>query len=571
MAPRSLFLRLLIGHDWESAERATRRYLADIDSASCLNRLDKALDQLLDGIKDVGNIFSNYATTNPRAVTTCIPLLWRTFSIGAYFPFSAPSKEPEIDFKAFRRAFALIVLRGYEPLGAKSNGVPFLTSTENFYTDKVPRLARIIFRSLSTSWPQLGAQSQDPQESPRLQDIKDTIAFVQPIILEDMRFGRANVSDREFEAAAYRLLLADYKRSIVRGSPIAVRKADLQILVQLFLLRRAEDRLWRAGLSKRDENPRTGDIMFSCLISDPDEVSRASELASAFLAYQFSGSDDYVTWKQFEAWCSECPSFIFFFFQLWATIFILPIVPQAPRAEDKSALLVSTTNILPFLNVAHILGGKRQNYVGDRIHQSESRFQLDLQASTLVANLATTPELSVEELHKIITTLAWFHVILIRGEDMNVMGKSSSRLIVAFTSPPEREMWRLEGGRLQYVWRASVVQLEPDLAVVDSGGMSASVVGEVLELRSHGGPGKADATSMKVDMAGKIVHVKGLRTAIVENTEDENAVGSSKATSTLEMRLTDLKCYRMPGISGRITTSERVTRRVPHWDEEQLD
>jgi hypothetical protein len=257
--------------------------------------------------KQLARCINTRLPENP-AVTTCIPLLWRTFSIGAYFPFSAPSKEPEIDFKAFRRAFALIVLRGYEPLGAKSNGVPFLTSTENFYTDKVPRLARIIFRSLSTSWPQLGAQSQDPQESPRLQDIKDTIAFVQPIILEDMRFGRANVSDREFEAAAYRLLLADYKRSIVRGSPIAVRKADLQILVQLFLLRRAEDRLWRAGLSKRDENPRTGDIMFSCLISDPDEVSRASELASAFLAYQFSGSDDYVTWKQFEAWCSECVS-----------------------------------------------------------------------------------------------------------------------------------------------------------------------------------------------------------------------------------------------------------------------
>ncbi|KUL88296.1 hypothetical protein ZTR_04965 [Talaromyces verruculosus] len=381
-----------------------------------------------------------------------------------------------------------------------------------------------------------------------------------------MRFGRANVPDREFEAAAHRLLLADHKRSTV----IAVRKADLQILVQLFLLRRAEDRLWRAGLSKKDEKPRTGDIMFSCLISDPDEVSRASELASAFLAYQFSSSDDYVTWEQFEAWCSECPSFIFFFFQLWATIFVLPIVPQAPRAEDKSALLVSTTNILPFLNVAYILGGKRQYFVGDRIHQSESQFQLDLQASTLVADLATTPELSVEELHKTITTLAWFHVIVIQGEDLNVMGKSSSRLIVGFTSPPETEMWR-GGRRLQYVWRASVVQLEPDLVVADSGGMSASVVSEALELRSHGGQGKTDATSLKVGLARKIVHVKGLGTGIVENAKNKNAMRSSEATSTLEMRLTDLKCYRMPGRSGRVTTSEGVTRRVPHGDEEQLD
>lgn len=134
---------LLISHS-ASAERVTRRHLEDINSASCLIHLDKALDQLLDGIKDIEKIFSNYATTNPSgirvwnrdsfaryinarlpenpAVTACVPLLWCTFSIGACFPFSAPSNEPEIDVKAFRRAFAFIVLRGYELLGAKSNG-----------------------------------------------------------------------------------------------------------------------------------------------------------------------------------------------------------------------------------------------------------------------------------------------------------------------------------------------------------------------------------------------------------------------------------------------------------------
>lgn len=91
---------------------------------------------------------------------------------------------------------------------------------------------------------------------------------------------------------------------------------------------------------------------------------------------------------------------------------------------------------------------------------------------------------------------------------------------------------------MEYVWRTSVVQLEPDLAVADNGGMRASIVGEVLELRSHGGTGKED-TSMKVDLAGKVVHVKGLGS--------ELAVGSSEAASTLVMRLTNLECYRMPG------------------------
>lgn len=50
------------------------------------------------------------------------------------------------------------------------------------------------------------------------------------------------VADGEFKAAAYRLLLADNKQLAVRGSSIAVSKADLQILIQLFLLQRAEDR-----------------------------------------------------------------------------------------------------------------------------------------------------------------------------------------------------------------------------------------------------------------------------------------------------------------------------------------
>jgi hypothetical protein len=241
--------RLLISHTKASAERATRRYFEVINSASCLNHLDKALDQLLDGIKDVKKIFSNYATTNPSGkrvwtrdsfarcinarlpenptVAICVPLLWCTFSIGAYFPFSPPSKEPEIDVKAFKRAFAFIVSRGYELLGAKSDGQPFFTGTEKFYTDKVPRLTRIPFRSLGTPWPQSGYQSQDSQELLQLQDIKDTIAFTQPIIIEDIGYGRATVADGEFEAAAYRLLLADNKQLVVRWSSIVVSQADL--------------------------------------------------------------------------------------------------------------------------------------------------------------------------------------------------------------------------------------------------------------------------------------------------------------------------------------------------------
>jgi hypothetical protein len=89
------------------------------------------------------------------------------------------------------------------------------------------------------------------------------------------------------------IAFSENKQLTVRGSSFA-SKADLQILIQLVLLQRAEDRRWRAGLSYHDIYQRSGDIMFSRLIPDP-EVSRASELVSAFLAYQFPGTDDYVT------------------------------------------------------------------------------------------------------------------------------------------------------------------------------------------------------------------------------------------------------------------------------------
>jgi len=85
MAWRDRLLTPLIGHSKASAERTTRRYLEDINSASCLNHLDEALDQLLDGIEDVEKIFSNYATTNPSGKR-----LWNRDSFARYINARLP-------------------------------------------------------------------------------------------------------------------------------------------------------------------------------------------------------------------------------------------------------------------------------------------------------------------------------------------------------------------------------------------------------------------------------------------------------------------------------------------------
>lgn len=77
----------------------------------------------------------------------------------------------------------------------------------------------------------------------------------------------------------------------------------------------------------------------------------------------------------------------------------------------------------------------------------------------------------------------------------------------------------------------------------------------VLELKSHGGF-REEGASIQIDLTGKSVNVKGLGTGTVENAEHIGAVGSSEALSVLAMRLIDLKCYRMPGMSSIVTSSE---------------
>ena len=113
------------------------------------------------------------------------------------------------------------------------------------------------------------------------------------------------------------------------------------------------------------------------------------------------------------------------------------------------------------------------------------------------------------------------------------------------------------------------MQLHPDLVIANSGGMSARVVSEELELRAHGTATEQNP-SIKISTRQRLVDIVGLgtqpedpndsiRTAkrAIENpsraTEDENALGMSEATSTLRMSLTDLKCYRLPGESVEVT------------------
>ena len=324
------------------AERTTQQYLQSVNSASCLVDLNKALAPLLGGVDHVDQVFAYFATTNNsgksfwnrsnfakyiearlpgnETVTACVPLLWRIIFSAASYPFPAPTTartqvsrfgESEIDLEAFRRAFALLVMHGFELFGAKQDGrsLSRKRKIETSYIDKVPRLSRIIFGCLSFPLPDSAPQFLAGQEVLQFQDVKDTIAFTQPITYDPYPYG-PSIDDEQFEAAASRLLRVEDERSATRGSSRIIPKTDLKILIQLLLLLHPENRRWRDGLSMHEAYQRSADVQYTHLVPAPEDGSRTFDLASAFLTSQFKTGEDYVPWDVFESWCSNCVSLL---------------------------------------------------------------------------------------------------------------------------------------------------------------------------------------------------------------------------------------------------------------------
>ena len=170
-----------------SAGRTTQRYLHKVNAASRSADLDQALGPLLDSIDHVDQIFANFATIGSsgksfwnrnnfakyvearlpgiQTMNACVLVLWRISLSSAFYPFSPPiaahikvssSGESEIDLQAYKRAFALLIMRGFELFGAKQDGRPLSRKPkiETSYINKVPRLTRIIFRCLNSPLPE---------------------------------------------------------------------------------------------------------------------------------------------------------------------------------------------------------------------------------------------------------------------------------------------------------------------------------------------------------------------------------------------------------------------------------
>jgi hypothetical protein len=173
-----------------------------------------------------------------------------------------------------------------------------------------------------------------------------------------------------------------------------------------------------------------------------------------------------------------------------------------------------------------------------------------MQASILVADLASKPGLDETELHETIMARNRLHLLLILGHDLEADGtekEMKDRLFAVFLGPPDKEMWRRDRERtVGYVWRSSAVQLQPTIAITNNGAMGAHVDSGLLKLQSYRALAEDPSTSINIDMRKKLVDVAGLANQQVNSNESTEKI-------TLRMKLIDLKCYRQPGEVRTVT------------------
>ncbi|KAL8817921.1 MAG: hypothetical protein Q9191_008054, partial [Dirinaria sp. TL-2023a] len=545
----------------------TQQYLRDVDIDSCLNDLHHALEQLLDGTNHVNEVFAQFATPANRGegiwresnfakyigaklpdneiIAAHVSLLWPIFLHCAYFPFSGILEKPEIGLEAFRRAFALLVLRGFDLLGAKQDGSPWSpqSNIEIKYSDKVPRLTRIVFECLNIHSPGASSHSHSTHEDMLLQDVRDTMVFTQPITYDPYPYG-PSIDGGQFEVAANRLLRRpNGEQPTKSASSRVIPKTKLSNLFQLLLLLRPQPSRWRDGLFRHETQQRSADVDNVLLTSSSDEGPQTSEFVSAVTRSFFPKNVECIEWDSFKTWYSNYPAFDYLFFQLWASIFAPNANPS--KYSNESLLPTATANMLCLL-VAAKFETDLEVSPRHRFHDNERQLQLDLQASTLVADLTAETKMDEIEMNKMLTARNRFHILLIRGEDPaegERFSEAKERLIAVFLSLPGHVMWPEEDDssrQVAYEWRSSVTQLLPEVAISSSsgdGGMGgARIVSENLEFRHHG---------ISAEMS------PGIKISIQQRLVD--VVGFVDGSATTTMRLTDLKCYRLPGISSKVS------------------
>ncbi|KAF2719128.1 hypothetical protein K431DRAFT_331694 [Polychaeton citri CBS 116435] len=580
-------------HKTARAEQKTTEHLQGVTRSSCLGDLDTALLQLSKGkITYIDRVFAKHATVGSNGESS-----WRKCNFTHYVADSLSSKgDCDIDIHAFRRAFAFLVLHGWDLFGEFQDGGPFepyYGEYEKTPTNNAQRMAHILFQCLTLSFATTLSVQETCQNSSRLRDVKDTLLFTQPPVYSFASSKRVKNFNKEFDSAANRLLQTnDFRHEI--NQPL--QRADLQVIFRLLMLLRVRDGNWKDGLPRRQTSlQRSSDVQYASLYQSVEGMAEASQYASALVNSEFSAS---VSWESFSTWCTQNahsltlhvqPFFILSFLKLWAALFA-PLGPDPGTNRLKPTLPTSISNLFCFANVAYFTSSDL-NY---RWYSNELQLQQDLQQSTLVASVSTQTNLDELNLLQVLAERRdWFHILLMMCEGMESTAPSANgtlQTLVAFVSPFVNPPSRMEISSkdvtrcVSYVWQTATMQLLPHLASASYGGLEAHVVSNALELQPNGASSE-QGTAMTIDLRNKTVNVLGhelwnknpslQERAIGQDTERqcvhvarEGSQGSAVTPSMppVQLRLKELQCYRLPEAASEVLRSDARALPWESWD-----
>nr|POE60995.1 hypothetical protein CFP56_64704 [Quercus suber] len=264
-------------------------------------------------------------------------------------------------------------------------------------------------------------------------------------------------------------------------------------------------------------------------------------------------------------------------FQLWAALFTSP-EPLPRRSRIERSLSTSMINVFCFTKSAFFV-----NVAGpiSRRYHNERSFQRNLQNAELIADIAMT-HLSGTKLHQmLIAKQSDFFVLLLTGEDLGsteapVCGKERSIAVFvnSFPEVPLRIQQDDNERPAAYVWRSSVMQLQPSFFSKDCGGTGARVHMQTVDLFSHGKV-NCRSTNVAIDFHAQTITVDGLDTSD-EDALSDGATAEDRIVSghdsindhpldRMRMSLKSFQCYRIPGdsISWKLSSPIPIPTPIP--------
>lgn len=213
------------------------------------------------------------------------------------------------------------------------------------------------------------------------------------------------------------------------------------------------------------------------------------------------------------------PFLVFSFSRLWTAIF----APHKSSDTHEQPEANSPNSIVQFLSLIELAVFNHGHVSGPRYN--ELQLLLDLQAASLVADLSAEAEFDGQALLEELNKEDGFHFLLLSGqkEVCKSDDDAGNVLLAAFLSQPGKQIRRERvRNRIEYTWRVSILQLEPELRISRARGIVFRLSDEVATFLASDDKSN-DAAGLRLDLEK--------RSAVMVGTVEEDASVASDGST----------------------------------------